>query len=238
MMIYFFPGLLVLVVFILSIRIFNLRQNAAHVSRMIDQHVEEVESIYRQMRGIRHDYRNQLQVLKTHLQLNQLSELEEYLDQMEHELNTVDTIVQSGNVAVDAVVNSKLTLAKQHGFTLDAKAIVPADLHITPVDMGILLGNLLSNAYEAALMSSEPFIRLYIAPIKGNLYINCTNSSRGKVRDLLNTKFGLDHGFGISRIDQIVAKYNGWISRASEEGVFSSEITLPLRSKCEPLVRK
>ena len=238
MMMYLLMGSFVLAVIALLIRNRRLRHNVSHVTRLIEQHVEEVETMYRQMRGIRHDYRNQLQVLKTHHQLGQLDALSDYLDQLEHELNTVDTIVQSGNVAVDAIVNSKLTLARQRGISLHAKAIVPSDLPITSVDMGILIGNLLSNAYEAALKSPDPFIRLYIAPIKGSLYINCTNSTRGKVREFLSTKIGLEHGFGITRIDQIVKKYDGWLSRASEEGVFSSEITLPLMPKTEPLVRE
>jgi hypothetical protein len=95
-------------------------------------------------------------------------------------------------------------------------------------------------AFEAALKSREPFIRLYIAPIKGSLYINCTNSTYGKVQSFLSTKRGLEHGFGITRIDRIVKKYDGWVQRASEEEVFSSEITipLPLMTKTEPLVRE
>jgi len=60
------------------------------------------------------------------------------------------------------------------------------------------------------------------------------------VQSFLSTKRGLEHGFGITRIDRIVKKYDGWVQRASEEEVFSSEITipLPLMTKTEPLVRE
>lgn len=231
-------GGLLLVLLGLGVYIRSLKRNMDFFSRVIDRHVAEVESMYRQMRGIRHDYKHQLQILKTHLQWGRIDELSEYLDQMEHELNAVDTIVQTGNVAIDATINSKLTLAQAKGIALDAKAIVPENIPFSSLDMGILLGNLLSNAYEAAGKSQEPFIRLYIAPIKGNLYINCTNSTLGKVDHFLTTKLGLDHGFGIARIDQIVQKYGGWVSRTSESGVFSSEITLPLMHKNQPLVGK
>lgn len=221
--------------------LFKLKQSqksADYFSRELDQHILEVETIYAQMRGIRHDYRNQLQILKTHLYLNQIEDLKDYLNQMEHELNQVDTIVLSGNVAIDAVINSKLTLAKNQGINLSAKAIVPSEIPFSQLDMGILIGNLLSNAYEAALKSTNPFIRLYLAPIKGNLYLICTNSMKGKLSSYATTKSSLEHGFGLSRIDQIVDKYGGMISRSFEEGVFSTEINLPLTIKNEPLVNK
>lgn len=214
----------------------SLKQQTEYFHRTLHQHVIEVENIYRQMRGIRHDYKNQLQVMKTYLQWNQTKDLSDYLDQMEHELNNVDTIVQTGNVAIDAIINSKLSLAKEAGIQLDAKAIIPENTPFQSLDMGILIGNLLSNAYESALKTDQAFIRLYIAPIKGNLYISCTNSTREKIINLATTKLGFDHGFGLSRMNQIVSKYNGWVNRASEPGVFSCEITLPLASENVPLV--
>lgn len=237
-MIYFILAVFAVVLAWLIYRNRQLKNSTSYLGRVIEQHVAEVESMYRHMRGIRHDYKNQLQVLKSFLLLEQLEELEEYLNQLEHELNTVDTIVQTGNVAIDAVINSKLTLAKAHGISLDAKAIVPENTPFVMLDLGILIGNLLSNAYESALKTEDAFIRLYIAPIKGNLYINVTNSTVGHVSSFLTTKPGLGHGFGIERIDQIVKKYEGWIQRASEEGVFSCEITLPLVKGSVPLVSK
>ena len=36
-----------------------------------------------------------------------------YLDQLERELDRVDTFVRSGNLMVDAILNSKLTLARR-----------------------------------------------------------------------------------------------------------------------------
>jgi C4-dicarboxylate-specific signal transduction histidine kinase len=41
------------------------------------------------------------------------------------------------------------------------------------------------------------------------------------------TTKGEGHGFGIARIDAIVKKYGGYLTRASEDGAFSTEILLP-----------
>lgn len=222
--------LLVLLVTLILIIVYKLRKERSmndYLVESLDQHIFEVQSMYEQMRGIKHDYVNQLQVLKTHAMMKNYDSLENYLSEMEHELNQVDTIVMSGNIVVDALVNSKLTLAKNHGIELNAKAIAPAKLSISDLDLGIVIGNLLSNAYESSLKSDKKTIRFYLAPIKGNLYISCSNSTQGKVRSLISSKIG-NHGHGLNRIDQIVSKYKGWVVRESEEDIFVSEIYIPL----------
>ena len=39
---------------------------------------------------------------------------------------------------------------------------------------------------------------------------------------------GEGHGFGLVRIDAIVERLGGWLSRNSEEGAFTTEILLPV----------
>lgn len=227
-MIYFFIGTLLLIILYLIYRLYQQSQLQQTLTTMMDQHVDEVESMYKSMRSIRHDHINQIQVLKA-LNLEQKNrEIQEYLNQMDHELNQVETIVRTGHATVDAIINSKLSLARDRKIELNVRALVPNQLPISNLDLGIILNNLLANAIEASIKAHHPFIRFYMAPIKGNLYISCTNSTHGKVMSLSTTKIGNEHGFGISRINRVVQKNQGWILRGSEEGVFSTEIYLPL----------
>ncbi|GAA0368120.1 GHKL domain-containing protein [Alkalibacterium iburiense] len=202
---------------------------------LIRSHVEEVESIYKQMRGWRHDYKNHIQAMKAYLELNQLTQLNSYLDELDEDLVSVDTLIKSGNVMMDAVLNSKLTLAQSRGITLRAKAQVPKTIQVQDVDLGIILGNLLSNAIEGCMTLENPedrVIRVYINEMKGQLYISVTNTMNHTIRksgnEILTTKKGKDHGFGLKRIDSTVNKYEGFINRQFEEGVFATEVTLPL----------
>ncbi len=75
------------------------------------------------------------------------------------------------------------------------------------------------------------FIRLYIGVLKKQLYISVTNATSEVVRKLdeeyITTKRG-NHGHGLKRINGIVEKYNGYINRNNEPGVFVTEIMLPL----------
>ena len=205
---------------------------AAFQSDLMDKHIAEVENIYSQMRGWRHDYHNHIQKLKAHLHLCQYDEIGDYLSQLDEDLTSVDTILKTGNVMADAILNSKLSLAATRGIRITAKAIVPKSLPYAEVDLCIIIGNLLDNATEACqkLPQGKRFIRLYIAVLKGQLYISVSNSCADVKRSdktFLSTK-AKEGGFGLMRIDKIADKYNGFINRQHEDGVFVTEVMLPL----------
>lgn len=201
---------------------------------LVNRHYDEVETMYRKMRGWRHDYHNHIQVLKAHMSLKQYQQAEEYLDKLEEDLTTVDTVLKTGNVMVDAILNSKLTMIMERKISVDATAIVPQDISISGIDLSVLIGNILDNAMEACMQIPEEkdrFIRIYIDIVKKQLYLSVTNSMEGTARKtgnlFLSNKQG-NHGFGLLRIDSIVAKYNGFINRQTENGVFATEVMLPL----------
>jgi len=211
------------------------RRISEYQNDLITKHCDEVQNIYMQMRGWRHDYHNHIQTMKAHLALNQIKELEEYLGKLDTDLSNVDTIIKSGNVMVDAILNSKLSLAHTRGIAVNAKATVPSSLKISEIDLCVIIGNLLDNAMEACMkLSSESdrFLRVYIGILKEQLYISVTNSVGGEIKKrgkiYLSTKGSSTHGFGLMRIDRIVNKYHGYVNRQNEEGVFATEIMLPL----------
>lgn len=203
-------------------------------NELVDKHYAEVETMYRKMRGWRHDYHNHIQVLKAHLEFGRYEEARQYLAMLNDDLTTVDTVIKTGNVMVDAILNSKLTMIKEREIQVDATAVVPQDVPFSGIDLSVLIGNLLDNAMEACaqvLNKEERFIRIYIDIVKKQLYISVTNSMDGRARrkglQYLSTKTGL-HGFGLLRIDRIASKYGGFINRQNEEGVFATEVMLPL----------
>ncbi len=201
---------------------------------LVDKHYAEVENIYRKMRGWRHDYHNHMQVLKAHMALKQYDLAEDYLDKLESDLTTVDTVLKTGNVVVDAILNSKLSLIGERNITVDATALVPGNIGISGVDLAVVIGNLLDNAMEACMeipQENQRFIRIYMDIMKKQLYISVTNSTKGTASKVggsfVTTKSG-NHGYGLLRIDSIVHKYHGYINRQAEDGIFATEITLPL----------
>lgn len=238
-------GTLFLAVAVFMIRYYLMhlvdRRIAQYQSDLLAKHCEEVENMYRQTRGWRHDYHNHIQTMKAYLSLGETARLEQYLGELDTDLTTVDTVVKTGNVMIDAVLNSKISLAKAKNIAVDAKAIVPKELPVPEVDFSLIIGNLMDNAMEACLKieeESKRFIRVYIDILKGQLYIYIMNATEGKVKGriaiagkaarYLSGKGGRSHGFGLMRVDRVVERNKGFIDRQDEENVFVTEIMLPL----------
>ena len=73
------------------------KQLEAYQRELVDTHYKEVENMYRQIRGWRHDYRNHIQVLKAFAAKGDMDAIRAYLDELDTDLNTVDTVVKTGN---------------------------------------------------------------------------------------------------------------------------------------------
>ena len=206
---------------------------AAYQSDLIATHYAEVENMYRQTRGWRHDYRNHIQVLKSYLAMGDIEAASHYLDALDADLNTVDLAMKTGNKMTDIILNSKISLARSKNIQVVADAHVPVELSTAEIDLCIIIGNLFDNAIEAcmALPKEERMIRVYMEMKNTLLYISFTNSTALKKQKKVNGRFfsskGEGHGYGLVRIDTIIDRYQGYISRNSEDGAFTTEVLLP-----------
>lgn len=202
--------------------------------KVMSRQVEEVNDVYMKMRGWRHDYHNHLQKLKAHLAMGQIGDAQKYLNQLEGDLDSIKVKYTTGNVSLDAILNSKLSIAEKENIRIHCKAQVGENPSIGDIDLCVIIGNLIDNAVESCRKmppDADRFLRIYLSIRRQQLYIAVTNSTGEAVRKLdaeyISNKRG-DHGHGLKRIDLVVEKYNGYIRRANEPGVFATEIMLPL----------
>ena len=213
-------------------KLIDKRIAACH-TELIQTHYAEVENMYRQMRGWRHDYRSHIQAMKSYAASGDLAAVQSYLDQLDTDLSAVDTIVKTGNKMTDAILNSKISLAGSKNIAVRADAHVPVALTTAELDLCIIIGNLFDNAIEASLSLPEEqrMIRVYMDMKNTQLYMSFTNrTAQGKQKKengLFKTTKGHGRGFGLVRIDTIIERYSGYISRNSEDGAFTTEILLP-----------
>ncbi|MEE1457102.1 MAG: sensor histidine kinase [Oscillospiraceae bacterium] len=206
---------------------------AAYQRELIETHYREVENMYRQIRGWRHDYRNHIQMMKVLAANGDMDALKAYLDELDTDLNTVDTVVKTGNPMADAILNSKISLARSRNIPTLVDAHIPVKLKMSELDLCCIIGNLFDNAMEAsmALPEEKRMIRVYMDMKGTQLYISFTNFTAAKklskVGKGFRTSKGEGHGFGLVRIDDIVSRYDGYLSRNSEDGAFTTEILIP-----------
>lgn len=206
---------------------------AAYQRELIETHYREVENMYRQIRGWRHDYRNHIQMMKVLAANGDMDALKAYLDELDTDLNTVDTVVKTGNPMADAILNSKISLARSRNIPTQVDAHIPVKLKMSELDLCCIIGNLFDNAMEAsmALPEEKRMIRVYMDMKGTQLYISFTNFTAAKklskVGKGFKTSKGEGNGFGLVRIDDIVSRYDGYLSRNSEDGAFTTEILIP-----------
>ena len=210
----------------------NRRKMAEYQNSLVETHYAEVENMYRKMREWRHDYHNHMQALSAYLDSGDIESARKYLDEINETLVTVDTVLKTGNRMVDAILNSKISLMNSKKIRVDATAKLPESLGVSDIDICVIIGNLLDNAMEACeeLPENSRFVRIYVSLKGKHIYMSFTNSA-GKKRVRSGSGFisakGEGHGFGLSRVDGLVKKYGGYLTRASEDGGFTTEVYLP-----------
>ena len=206
---------------------------AAYQRELVETHYHEVENMYRQIRGWRHDYRNHIQVMKSYAASNDMDAIKRYLDELDTDLSTVDVAIKTGNAMADAILNSKISLARSRQIPVTVDAHIPVALKMSELDLCVIIGNLFDNAIEAnmPLPEEKRMIRVYMDMKNTQLYMSFTNMTASKKRVKEGGRFrttkGEGHGFGLVRVDDIVARYDGYLSHNSEDGAFTTEILLP-----------
>lgn len=209
------------------------KELAAYQQELMETHYHEVDNMYQQIRGWRHDYRNHIQTMKAYAAAENWEALSHYLDLLDEDLTTVDTVVKTGNPMTDAILNSKISLAKSKNIQVIADAHISVKLTSSEIDLCCIIGNLFDNAIDACLKLPEEqrLIRIYMDMKNTQLYISFTNFTAEKKLKKEGTLFrstkGAGHGFGLARIDAIVERQEGYLSRNSEDGAFTTEILLP-----------
>ena len=209
------------------------RRIEAYQSDLMRKYCDEVETMYTKMRGWRHDYHNHIQAMQASMALGNYEEVNEYLRQLNDDLTSVDTVLKTGRVMVDAILNGKLSIAAQKQIPVNAKARIPAEAKINDVDLCVVIGNLMDNAIEenGRLPADRRFIRIYIGTKNTYLYISVTNAAGPKAvpsGGIFRSVKGKGHGFGLYRVAGIARKYGGIFRADSEDGGFTAEALIPM----------
>ena len=163
-------------------------------------------------RRMRHDLKHHMITIQGFLQGGNVKEAEQYLD---HYL-LVTKELEIPKLCDNAVVN---TIA------------IPADLAVQDIDLSVLIGNLLENAFDAALLveGEARFIRFNMACFRKMLAVTVDNGFNGTVKmeagRYLSTK-DQHSGFGLASVEAIAEKYSGGVEFTHEAEVFHSSVML------------
>ncbi len=197
---------------------------------LCSQQAEERESLYLEIRRIRHDLKNHLSGLLGMVQTGQTSEAEKYIMQM-LDVGVGDRpeeVSRSGNIVVDSVINHAYAVAQKDNVQFNVNVLVPASLPFESGHLAIVLGNLLENALEACrdISDGKGFICLDISYVKDIFQLCIKNNYQAKrkkdnIGHYLTTKGDtIYHGLGLSSINHAVVNYHGQMDITDNDNIF------------------
>ena len=201
----------------------------------MQEHMEEMERIYSEIRGMKHDMKNTLAVI-LQLSMEEKGELQEYLADLNQTFDRLDMRFRTGNTVADTLLNMKYHEAVRlvPDLEMDTDRLVfPQDMEIHSYDIGIILGNAVDNAVQACqkLKEKEPEAEVFIRFVtlqKGNLLVlKVENSFDGKLVRRPREEFPMtdksdkeNHGMGLANIKNTVEKYHGTMDYMVKGRVF------------------
>jgi sensor histidine kinase regulating citrate/malate metabolism len=195
------------------------------------KYFEDIEKCRDNIRAIKHDIGNHLFCIQHFLENGHLEEARNYLNNIDEKIVSNDMFSNSGNLVIDALLNSKYELFVQEGIEIEKTIIVPQKLKIDNLDLCVVLSNVIDNAIEACkkIKSGKKSIWLSVDYKKELLFINIINTYEQEIKQINNRfittkKDKENHGIGLQNVKSTVAKYNGYIKFDIKDGLFEADI--------------
>lgn len=216
----------------------NALQNAL-VSKQVEElfgHVHTIETLYSDIRGIRHDINDHIMVLGNLLEKGNTDEAVTYLNEWQNGFPIPEINAKTGNPVTDIVISEKRREAEETGIDFVQNFHYPSSGKVESIDIGVILNNALSNAIRAASESDNPRIEVKSWKNNNAYLIQVKNCFSGKLS--LDPQTGLpetskddkeSHGYGLINMKRITEKYYGTIQLEQEENmvIFTALMMIP-----------
>lgn len=141
--------------------------------RQMQKEIVEIQDIYTDMRGLRHDMRSHIaniSLLVKNVAGSVNEELESYIGKMEETVSKLDFTYQTGNPITDIIIHQKGQEAEKKQIQFKVDFAYPPNLLIDIYDIAVILNNALENAIEACRKTEgNKQIKLH-SYVKGSLF--------------------------------------------------------------------
>ena len=188
------------------------------------RHLDDIIAKQEELKKVRHDMKNQLLVIKSYFKQGDNKSGMGYVNTLVDAINETKPSIYSGNVALDAIINTKKILAENKGIIFTVDIMQAANLPMDDVDVCVIFGNALDNAIEACerCECEKHFINLFlvqkhqklVCKISNTAPIGSTSIEQSSKKDKEN------HGYGLVNIKESLAKYDSEPVIEQKDGVF------------------
>ena len=199
------------------------------------KHLDEILVSQNQLKKFKHDLSNHLISLTAYFEnADNIGGLN-YIKQMDHMIIANDHVVETGNIALDAIINSKLAMAHSKKIKFTTHIQIPEHLSMEATDICIIFGNAIDNAIEACekLPLKHRDISLSIVCENGSIICKIVNSAGNGLSNLETTKEDkVNHGFGIENIKRALSNYEHALRISQTDNAFSLSFIIFQNQSC------
>lgn len=214
------------------------------------KYYEAMEQQHFEVRRLKHDLANHIQVLSA------LSEEKRaaYAEELSGNAAFSHSLSYCGDSTVNAVLTVKKSVMERCHIRVNMEIEIPAQLPYDKTDLCALYANALDNATEACMKLEEPQREICVKSKAGKgifcLEVSNPDPDAGKSGSVNQTKKRAgslsekrskhspllptskpdkpNHGFGLQSIQEIVKRYHGRLEVKTESGMFDVFLYLPL----------
>lgn len=196
------------------------------------QYISDSNTEYEVISKLRHDFKSNWSAVYDLVSENKNKEALSFIKEYLSELSGKETLINTSNDIVNAVVNVKLSAAKSYGINVICMCV--ADFNgISDLDLCSLISNMLENAVTACKSSNSLSKRIYVNISSDEFkYEFCVKNT---IKDsILNNNPKLNttktdknsHGLGVKIIKSIAEKYSGTVDFYEENDEFCCYVVL------------
>lgn len=195
-----------------------------------DEYIKNVQTMDKQIRMVRHDIKNQIQIISSLLNQNKYEDAKEFIKEYSGSIDKISDYVHTEDAIFNTIVNNKIERSKSEsiiittGFHKMVKPMMGNDLYT-------IIGNLLDNAIEAELREDVSNREIEVRSIwSGDDMIiiveNYISHSVLKDNYLLQTSKidAEEHGLGIHIVRKLVKRNKGICEFYETDDMFCCEI--------------
>jgi hypothetical protein len=186
------------------------------------------------VRKLYHDMNNHIICMKKLYE--NCGEVNKYIDDIKSELNSWKSIISTGNMILDIIVNDKKKICDKNNINFEVDINFSKCDFVDMIDICSIFSNLIDNAIEACLKINDKdrFIILKGTIVNKFFILKCENNKLNKIKldketIITDKKDTFIHGIGIKSIKSSIEKYDGEINIDFSKDKFKVQIYIPLK---------
>ena len=206
----------------------NMKKEMQYENRKIElenlkEYNSNLEAMYNDMRGFRHDYTNILTAMSGYIEEKNIEGLEKFFykkivplnSEMNRKNNRIGLLQNIHITEIKGLIASKVIRAQELGIDVLVDIVEPVDkIDMDIIDLSRTIGILLDNAIEAAIECEKSWIKLTFIQ-KENfvllVFINSCVERTPQIYQIFEKGFstkGDNRGLGLYNLKEIVNKYH------------------------------